>query len=117
MKDFLRNIQSDRTMTHCYLINGFSIITILIFILFFYGRLPPFLPVFNQLPWGEQRLGPTITIFVPVVAALLILIINIFTSAVAYNKVPLVSRMLAAISLLAGVLVCLFIVKTVMLIL
>lgn len=100
-----------------YFINGFFIIAVIIFILFSYGGLPPFIPIFNQLPWGEERLGKTITIFVPVLVALLILVINLFTSSITYRKIPLVARMLAAVSLLIGILTFLFVVKTITLIL
>lgn len=117
MKEFFKDIRSDKTITLAYLINGLFIIAIIIFILFFYSGLPPFIPIFNQLPWGEQRLGTTIAIFIPVLVALLILIINVLTSAIAYKRIPLVARMLAAISLLIGILTCLFVVKTITLIL
>lgn len=117
MKEFFKDIIGDRTITLAYLINIFFIIATIIFILFSYGSLPPFLPIFNQLPWGEQRLGSTIAIFIPVLVTLLILIINIFTGALIYKKAPLVARMLAAVSLLTSVLSFLFIIKTLTLVL
>ena len=117
MKDFFKEIGSDKTIIPAFFINGFFIIVSVIFILFSYGKLPPFIPIFNQLPWGEQRLTPTIAIFIPVLAALLILIINIFTASFIYKKIPLVARMLVAVSLLTSILAFLFIVKTVTLML
>lgn len=116
MKEFFKDIVQDKTIISAFFINTFFIITTVVYILFSYGKLPPFIPIFNQLPWGEQRLGNTFTIFIPVLAALLIFAINIFTSTSIYKKIPLVSRMLAAISLLAGILTFLFIVKTITLI-
>ncbi|MBI4089389.1 MAG: hypothetical protein HY424_01620 [Candidatus Levybacteria bacterium] len=116
MKEFFKDVKSDKTITFAYLINVFFIISIIVFILFSYASLPPFVPIFNQLPWGEQRLGTTLTIFIPVLTAILIFIINLIISAVTYGKTPLVSRMLAATSLLTSILTCLFIVKTVVLI-
>lgn len=117
MKEFFNDIVADKTITMAFFVNGFFIIAVIIFILLSYGRLPPFIPIFNQLPWGEQRLGATITIFIPVLVALLVLIINVFTSAISYKRIPLVARMLAAISLLIGILTCFFVVKTITLIL
>lgn len=114
---FLKDIKNDKTASLAYFLNGFFIITAAGLILFSYTKLPPFIPIFNQLPWGEQRLGPTISIFIPVLASSLIFIINIPVSALTYKKIPLVARMLAAVSLLAGALTCLFIVKTIILIL
>lgn len=115
MKEFFKDIAADKTITTAYLINIFFIITAVIYILFFYGKLPPFIPIFNQLPWGEQRLGSQITIFVPILAVLLVFAINIFTSASIYKKIPLISRLLAAISLLTGILTFLFSIKTIIL--
>lgn len=116
MKDFFKDIRSDKTITLAFFINEFSVIASIIFILISYGHLPPFVPIFNQLPWGERRLGATITIFIPVLIAISILVINIFTSALTYKKTPLISRMLSAVSLLVGILTFLFIVKTITLI-
>lgn len=116
MKEFFKDIRTDKTITLAFFTNGTLIAIAIIYILFSYGQLPPFIPIFNQLPWGEQRLGTTPTIFIPVLVALLTLVVNIFTSAYIYKKVLLVSRMLAAISLLCGILMLLFIIKTVTLI-
>ena len=117
MKEFFKDIKSDKTIIPVFFINGLFIVVSVIFILFSYRNLPPFIPIFNQLPWGEQRLGPTLAIFIPVLVALLILIINIFTADITYKKTPLVARMLAAVSLLTSILAFLFILKTVTLVL
>lgn len=117
MKEFFKDISQDKTIVPAFFINGFFIIIPIIFILFSYSKLPPFIPIFNQLPWGEQRLGSTIAIFIPVLVTLLVLIINTFTSALIYKKIPLVARMLAAASLLTSILICLFVIKTITLVL
>lgn len=116
MKEFFKDIRGDKTITFAFLIDILFIFLTIAYILFFYGKLPPFVPIFNQLPWGEQRLGPTITIFIPVLIAFLIFIINIFISTFIYKNIPLISRMFAAISLLIGILTFLFIIRTITLI-
>lgn len=116
MKEFFKDTLRDKTIAFAFSINTFFIIVTVIYILFSYGKLPPFVPIFNQLPWGEQRLGGKPTIFIPVLATLLIFVINIFTSTLVYKKFPLISRMLAAISLLTGILSFLFSIKTITLI-
>lgn len=116
MKEFFKDAFGDKTIAFAFFINTFFIIATVVYILFSFGELPPFIPIFNQLPWGEQRLGGKPAIFIPVLAALLIFAINIFTSTLVYKKIPLVSRMLAAISLLTGILSFLFSIKTITLI-
>lgn len=113
MKRFFKDIARDKTIASAYLINILFILGSVIYILFFYGKLPPFVPIFNQLPWGEQRLGNTLTVFIPIVVALLISVVNLFASALIYKKIPLISRMLSAISLLTGILTFLFSIKTI----
>jgi len=114
MKDFFREIIKDKIIISAFFTNVFLIIITVAYVLIDYGKLPPFVPVFNQLPWGEQRLGLTITIFIPILVSVLLLAINIFISKIIYKKIPLISRMFAAISLLAGVLTFIFIVKTIL---
>lgn len=104
MKNFFKNIKDDRTIILASLINIFLIISTIIYILFFFGKLPPLVPIFNQLPWGEERLGNTLTIFIPAGVSLFIFVINIFISNFIYKNIPLISRMLAAVSLLTGIL-------------
>ena len=116
MKEFFKDIRGDKTITLAFFINIFFIIITVAYVLFSYGRLPLFIPIFNQMPWGEQRLGSTITIFIPILVALFLFIINIFISTSIYKKIPLISRMFAAISLLAGILTFIFIIRTVTLI-
>lgn len=116
MKEFFRDVKSDKTTSIGFSITLILITFIVVFILFFYGRLPPFVPVFNQLPWGEERLGTPITIFIPILTAFLIFILNLSTSALIYKRIPLVSRMLAGTSLLIASLTFLFVIKTVILI-
>lgn len=117
MKEFFSDIKSDKTTNIGFSITIILIATIFIFILFYYRSLPPFVPVFNQLPWGEKRLGITLTIFIPIIVALLIFIVNLITSALIYRKIPLVSRLLAGTSLLITILTSLFVIRTIILIL
>lgn len=116
MKEFFKDILADKTIAFAFFTNIFFIIASVVYISIFYGKLPPFVPVFNQLPWGEQRLGNQIAIFTPVLTSILIFAINLFISNSMYKKIPLLSRMLAAISLLTGILTFLFIAKTITLI-
>lgn len=117
MKGFFKNIINDK-ITRLGFVGSFGIlITSLVFILFFYNRLPPFIPIFNQLSWGEQRLGETIAIFLPTLTAFLVLALNLFLSALMYERLPLVSRMIALTSISVSILVLLFTIRTIQLVL
>lgn len=117
MKNFLRNIKSDKTTYIAFSVAIIILVTIFIFVLSFYGRLPPFVPVFNQLAWGEERLGTPIALFIPILIAFFIFIFNLIVSELIYERIPLVARMFAGTSLLIAALTFIFVIKTVILIL
>lgn len=116
MKEFYNDIKNDRV-----LIGGFSMAVILIllsaiYVTLLYAKIPPYIPLFNQLPWGYNRLGTRFMIFFPIIIAFATLIGNIIFSSMIYKKTQIVSRMLAAIGLLVAFLSFLFIVRTVQLV-
>lgn len=116
MKKFFKDILADKTIVIAFFVNIFFVLTSVIYVLIFYGTLPPLIPVFNQMPWGEQRLGSQMTIFIPIGISSLIFAINLFMSALIYKNIPLIARMLAAMSLLMGILAFLFVIRIITLI-
>ena len=117
MKGLFKNIVLDKT-TRLGFASTFGILLItLIFVFFYYNRLPPFIPIFNQLPWGEQRLGVKSAIFLPTSIASVILTCNFILASLVYKKIPLVSRILAISSLTLFTLVFFFTIRTILLIL
>ena len=113
MREFFSDIRKDKITNIGFVSTAAITIIVLIVILSFYGNLPPYVPIFNQLPWGEERLGKTITIFIPLLTALIIFIVNLIIGTLVYKKIPLVSRMLAGTSLLVIILTFLFVIKTI----
>lgn len=79
----------------------------------FYFSLPPFIPLFNQLPWGEARLGLKPAIFLPIILTVLFMIFNFIMIGRLYEKTPLLSRILSITTLLSTLLSLIFIVRTV----
>ena len=49
------------------------------YIIFSYIHLPPFLPLYNKLPWGYERLGEKSDIFIPIILSFAFLIGNIYS--------------------------------------
>lgn len=96
----MNNVKTDRIIRLGSLIAlVFSLGSIAV-IIFVYRQLPPVIPLFNQMPWGEERLATRIQIVLPAGIAFLSLLINLVFSAMLYEKVPLVSRILCTTSLL-----------------
>lgn len=117
MKELFKNIRNDKVFLGSFSLTLVLIIISLIYIILLYNKLPPYIPLFNQLPWGYERLGTTIMIFLPIAAVLVITIGNIILSSIIYEKTQIVSRMLAVTSLLIAFLSFLFTIRTIQLIL
>lgn len=116
MRKFFKYLKEDRLLLRLFIVTVILIIVAIIYILINYSKLPPLLPVFNQLPWGEKRLSETIGIFIPSVVVIFILVFNIIASSLAYPRSPLISRMLAVTSFLTALLMLLFVIRTIQLI-
>ncbi len=84
------------------------------FILVNYNTLPPFVPIFNQLPWGDQRLTSTPGIFIPIAIFAAIFILNLIFSFLVYSKSPLIARIFSATTLLVAIMNFLFITRTIL---
>lgn len=116
MKRHFKYLKEDKLLLRLFFLSFVLIITTIVYIVIYYSRLPLLLPVFNQLPWGEQRLSDTLGIFIPSIVVFIILFFNIFASAVVYPRSPLISRMFAVTSLLTALLTLLFVIRTIQLI-
>ena len=88
-----------------------------VLIALFYLKLPPVLPLFNQLPWGVDRLGTNYEIFLPLVITSVFFLFNYFLLRKLYITMPLISRIIGVTTLLAALLAFIFIVRTLQLIL
>jgi len=117
MKEFFSDIRNDRITQRSFFASIFIIVLSVIYILFYYGHLPPYIPLYNQLPWGEQRLASTSGILIPSLLAFIIFVFNVFFSSLVYKRTPLISRMLSVTTLLIALLTFLFIIRTVQIVL
>jgi hypothetical protein len=116
MKKLIRVLRSDKILFR------FSILTLVFILISFlwtlirYRDLPPIVPIFNQLPWGETRLSEKPGIFLPLIIIASIFALNSVVSTSIYEKTPLISRMLSVTTFLVSLLGLLFIFRTIELI-
>ncbi|MCL4415398.1 MAG: hypothetical protein M1365_01660 [Actinobacteria bacterium] len=113
MNELFKVIKDDKIIQRSFMISAGLIAVAVIYSLIYYRSLPPFIPLYNQLPWGEQRLANTIGVFIPSLISLLILMLNFFLSSFIYLRNPLLSRILAITSFLIAILTLLFTIRTV----
>lgn len=116
MKKYFNYLIEDKLLQRLFIISFALIVLTIIYVLINYSKLPPLLPVFNQLPWGEKRLSITPGIFIPSLIAFAIFVFNAVTSVLFYSKFPLLSRLLAITSFITTLLTFLFVLRTIQLI-
>lgn len=117
MKEFTKDILNDRITYRAFLLTFVIILLSIFYIFYAYNNLPPFIPLFNQLPWGDQRATNTLGIFIPSIIAFLIFIFNVIFASFVYKKAYLVSRIIAVTSLLTSILTFLFVIRTIQIVL
>lgn len=117
MNGLTKYIKTDKILKLSIVVSGILLITEIIYTGFFFFSLPPFIPLFNQLPWGEARLGSRWQIFLPILITCGFLITNIFLINYLYEKMPLVSRIIGITTLLITVLSFIFTLQTLQIIL
>ena len=92
MKDKFKLIIADQFVRISLLLSFIFIIPLTVIIVITYSNLPPLIPFYNSMPWGEERLvSSTVAIFLPMLL-LGIFIANVFQSAFVYSKYVLVAR-------------------------
>lgn len=100
MKDKFDLIINDKLARVAIFVSMFFLVPSIALIIFFYEKLPPVIPLFNSMPWGEERLfSSRINIFFPLIL-IGVFIANIFCSAFVYKKHVLAARLLMLNSLL-----------------
>lgn len=117
MNEYRSILASDKIIRYGTVISLGIILLALVYIGIIYRQLPPFVPLYNQMPWGEDRLGTKPEFFFLPVIALTVLIGNSFLSSVLYNRMPLIARALAITCFLVSLLTGIFIFRTVQLLL
>jgi len=116
MNDLIKNLSRDRTVWWSTLIAIILLLVSGVLVGIFYGSLPPFIPLFNQLPWGTERLSLKINLLLPILLALILLACNCVLTRYIYEKMSITARMLAVTTLLLSTLVFIFVVRIIQII-
>lgn len=94
MKEKFNLLISDQFIKISLLLSLFFLVPLVILIIATFGNLPPLIPFFNSMPWGEDRLFSSRTIiFIPLLV-LVIFTINLFFATAIYKKYALIARII-----------------------
>ena len=116
MNEIIKVIKSDKVLSWSFLIILFLLLIHAGFILLNLSKLPPYLPLFNQLAWGEKRIGSRNEIFIPIIISCTIFFCNFVLLSFLYQKTPLIARIICITTLLTSFFTLLFVMRTVWLI-
>lgn len=111
MKKFIEDLRADKIIWKGSIFSLLVTLASFIYLLLIYNLLPPVIPIFNQLPWGIDRLGAKIAIFIPPIFTLFIFLINIVFAKLIYENMPLISRLLTVTTIIVTIITSIFIIK------
>jgi hypothetical protein len=111
MKELIKQVKIDKIVKWAVFLSAILLFLHLIFLIIVFTFLPPFIPLFNQMPWGPDRLGTKVEIFLPFLITFSFFLVNFFLAVRFYDKMPLVSRMISITCLLITLLSFIFILR------
>ncbi|HVZ58219.1 MAG TPA: hypothetical protein VG935_00490 [Patescibacteria group bacterium] len=117
MNGLIKQLAHDQAIWWGTLFSIGIIVVSLVFLLVVYRSLPPLIPLYNQLPWGVDRLSPRIGLFLPTLLGLGIIIGNSTLIVFFAERMQITARMLTLTTILISTLILVFIFRTVLLIL
>lgn len=118
MKEFINGVRKDKITFYIFLASLVVAGLTCLIIFLNYFNLPPFVPVFNQLPWGNNRLTQTPGIFIPIILFIVVFLFNFGFAGFLYTKNnPLLARIISSVTLTVSVINFFFVVKVLLLIL
>lgn len=111
MKNLINKIKIDKIIKLGTYLSISLIFLHLVIIGIFYMILPPYIPLYNQMPWGNDQIASKIEIFIPIFITSVFFTLNLFLALKIYEKMPLLSRILSITTLLLSILSIIFIIR------
>ncbi|MFA6184684.1 MAG: hypothetical protein WCT51_04360 [Candidatus Shapirobacteria bacterium] len=96
--------------------NLFLIIFQIVILFFKFNNLPQQVPLYYSLPWGEEQLASTTSLFLLPTFSIIILLINNLIATFFFKSIPLFSRLLVFFSLVFSLLAAISLTRIILLI-
>lgn len=93
-KQRLREIAPQRVFVWSWRLNLAVFLVISAVLAISWSHLPPLVPLFYSLPWGEEQLASTLTLPICVVIALVICVVNFLLAIFYYRTSAYLAKML-----------------------
>lgn len=115
MKKFFKRFQQDKITYWGFIISFMFLIGSYAILVLVYNNLPPFLPLYNKMPWGYERIGKKNEIFIYLGLATLFFITNLIVVSNVYRKAALLARFLGITTLIIWFFVIIYVAQIVLL--
>lgn len=93
----------DKLGRSSYLTSLALVLVMFLLITLMIGRLPPSVPLYFTLPWGESRLAPKLMLYILPIITLILIVFNLGLGRLSDKLSPLLPRVLAvSTSIIAG---------------
>lgn len=116
MKKFFKTIQKDSILSWSFWTTILFTLLMSAIIAASLTTLPPFLPLYNQMPWGYARLGRSYELFLLPAGILAITIGNTLVGAKLVEKIPLLARFLFITMVVLAFFTFIFIIRIIFLV-
>lgn len=116
MNERIKKLFSDSIVLISFIGIAIIIVVYIIFLLLTFRALPPVVPLFNQVPWGEGRLAPKIQLLIPLGIASAIVIFNTSILLFFSSDTPLVTRLVSLTNFLVILFALLLVIRTVLIV-
>ena len=115
MKKFFKFIKQDKITYWGFILSSIFLLGSFALIAVFYKQLPPFLPLYNKMPWGYARIGKKIELFIYGAIAMLFYSINFISAFHIYKKAALLARFICVTTLFICFFVFVFAIQIILL--
>lgn len=88
----------------------------LVFLAVFWQKLPPEIPLFYSLPWGEEQLGPPSFFLILFFSGFFLGIINFILGLIFFEKHPLAAKIMAFVTTAVSLLLMITVFKIIFLV-
>lgn len=113
MNALLSRIKIDKIVYYSSLSSLVTILLSSVIVGIFYRLIPPIIPLYNQMPWGETRLAAKSALFLLLALGFGIYILNLIILHYLYNSIPLLSRILSVTTVLTILFVFFIVARTI----
>lgn len=111
MKDFFSTIQKDSVLFWSFWLTIVIVILTSLGIGLSYSNLPPFIPLYNHMPWGYARLGQTYELFIPPLIVVGMSIVNYIFGIKLLGRISLLARFLFITTFILSLFTAIFVAR------